>query len=462
MLIVRNARDLGGAPVDFAVEQGQISALPQRRGAALEIDATGATVLPGLHDHHLHILATAARRQSLDLAGCTTAGDVEQAIRGSRQPVLRAVGYDELAAGLLDRSLLDQWSPDKAARVQDRTGALWVLNSAALAMLPTTGLPTGAERDPSGRLTGRFWREDRWLSAHNALAPAELAELGLECASYGLTGLTDAGWTNGPAAAKTLGEAHTTAALPQRLTLMGDESLPQGPGYRVGPLKLMLDERDLPTPERLAGRIGEARRQGRAVAAHCVTAAELALYLAALDLAGGVRGGDRVEHGGMIPDPALSVIAATLLTVVTNPAFVHDRGDRYRATVPAAAWSELYRAAALQSAGIPLAAGSDAPYATADPWLGMRAARDRLTAQGHSLGLSERLTAHAALGLYLGGADDPGGPARRVAPGQPADFVLCDGSPADVLADLTPDRVRFTAIAGEIAFSRASAASSRR
>ena len=85
----------------------------------------------------------------------------------------------------------------------------------------------------------------------------------------------------------------------------------------------------------------------------------------------------------------------------------------------------------------------------------MRAARDRLTVGGEPLGPDERLPAAAALELYLGSADAPGGPARRLSPGQPADFVLCDGSPAEVLADLTAERVRQTVIAGKIAFNRA-------
>ena len=48
---------------------------------------------------------------------------------------LRAVGYHESVAGPLDRRALDRLLPDRPARVQHRTGALWMVNSLAVARL---------------------------------------------------------------------------------------------------------------------------------------------------------------------------------------------------------------------------------------------------------------------------------------------------------------------------------------
>ena len=456
-LIIRDARNLRGERIDIAIENAKIGAVEAhvgRRGT--EFDAGGATVLPGLHDHHLHILATAAHRHSIDLAACRdlvqVRGAITRAARAApRGSWLRATGYDERAGGLPARADLDAWAPHHRLRLQDRTGALWVLNSRALQSLPNNGeWPSGAERHGDGSPTGRFWREDSWLREHLPRSELQLDSLGAEFAAFGLTGLTDAGAGNGPEAAATL-----AGAMPQRLTIMGDETLERGRGYRLGPLKMLIDERDPPAPEAVANRIATARGQWRNVAAHCVTAAELALFLAALELAGGARVGDRIEHGGMIGDAAIVAIAVTPLTVVTNPGFVRDRGDRYRAMIAPGDWPDLYRAASLRAAGIPLAAGSDAPYASADPWRAMRAARDRLTASGDPLGLGERLDASAALKLYLGQPNCPGGISRTIAPGQPADLILCDGPWEAISADLSADRVRATVIAGDIVFSRA-------
>jgi predicted amidohydrolase YtcJ len=437
--------------VDLALVRGRIAAIGRDLAASgEEFDCAGHTLLPGLHDHHLHILALAARRWSVDLSALRDPAAVAEAL--ARAPPgpggwLRATGYDERALpDLPDTALLDRWSPARPLRLQDRTGALWVLNSAALARLAHAELPPGAERDAAGQPTGRFWREDAWLSATLPRHAPDLTALGAEFAALGLTALTDAGASNGPAEAATLAAAHLSGQLPQRLTLMGSEALPPGPGYTRGPLKLLIDERDPPSSEALAARIATARAQHRAVAAHCVTELELALYLAALELAGGARPGDRIEHGGMIPAEAVPVIAKAGLTVVTNPAFLHDRGDRYAATIPAERQPDLYRVASLIAAGIPLLAGSDAPYASPDPWLSMRSARDRLSAGGQALAPAERIGARAALALHAAGP---------IEPGAPAELVLCTGTFADVLADLSAERVRATIIGGRLAHARA-------
>lgn len=441
-LLLRNVHPWGGASVDVAISAGVIVAIgADLQLAGEEIDGCGGLLLPGLHDHHLHILALAARRQSVDLAGLVDAAAVIERLNTARgEGWIRAVGYDERAAGVPDARQLDCWVRNRPLRLADRTGALRVLNSAAMAELRDQSLPPGAERDAAGLPTGRFWREDRWLARALPQALPDLSSVGRSLAALGLTALTDATAHNGPEEAQILSQA-----VPQRLTLMGSEALVAGKGYVLGPLKLAIDERDLPPVDALAERIGAAHRLGRPVAAHCVTEGELALYLAALQAAGGARSGDRIEHGGMIPAAFLPVIAEMGLLVVTNPAFIHDRGDRYAHTVAPDQWEDLYPAAGLLRAGIPLLAGSDAPYASPDPWLAMRAAQARRSAAGVSLGPGQRLNALSALRLYCTGA---------LAPGGMADLVLCHGTLAEVLADLTKDRVRLTMIAGEIAFSR--------
>lgn len=454
-LILRGGALLDRSRVDVAIEEESIAAVGREVAkAGDEIDARWMTILPGLHDHHIHIMATAARRRSVDLTGIT---DEEAAIARIRaapgQGPVRAVSYDERVAGLPDRAVLDRWLPDRPLRVQDRTGALWVLNTLALQGLPDA-MPRGAEYGEDNRPNGRLWREDRWLASQIAAQDLDLASLGRELASCGLTGLTDAGPGNGPREAAILGEAARNGDIPQRLTLMGDETLPAGRNYTRGPLKLMIDERDPPDLDVLAERIVGARAQRRNVAAHCATAAELAIYLAALETSGGAKPGDRVEHGGVMDDAALDVLKTLPVTVVTNPAFIHDRGDRYRAAVPRQDLPWLYRAASLGAAMIPLAAGSDAPYASTDPWLGMRAARDRLTAAGLPLGADQRIPATRALALYQGRADDPGGAVRTIAPGQPADLILCLGTPEEVVADLDRDRVEMTMVGGCVVWAR--------
>jgi predicted amidohydrolase YtcJ len=412
-LIIRNARGADCEALSVGVRDGRIAAM----GAAVvghgpEFDARGLTLGGGLHDHHLHLLATAARMESVDL---TDAQDIDQIVMrlhiapGDPGEWIRAIGYDERVAGLPDRALLDAWMPRRPLRVQDRTGGYWFLNSAALAELGEAPFPACVELGADGRPNGRIWRGDVWLRERIGGAPPSLAALGAKFAEWGVTGVTDAGASNGAAEAALL-----AGAMPQRLVMMGTEALPAGDGYELGPVKLLLDENDLPPAEAVAGRIVAARALGRNVAAHCVTLGELVFYLEALELAGGAKPGDRIEHGGVIAASLIGDIAAAGLTVVTQPNFIHDRGDRYRAQMDDDALDGLYRLGSLMRGGVRMLGGSDAPYGDANPWVALRAATDRRTRDGDVIGGSEAVGRAEALALYQG----------PLTVGRPADLML--------------------------------------
>jgi predicted amidohydrolase YtcJ len=331
--------------------------------------------------------------------------------------------------------------------VQHQTGSLWVLNSAALETLGAGEDPPGLERD-----SGRLWRGDAWLRSRLAADPPALAPVGARLATCGVTAVTDASVTTDADAAARLADAHRGGALPQRLTLMsgGPLEAPADGAFAVGPVKVLLDDHALIDLDDFVARIAAARRQGRNVAVHCVTAGELALSLAAFGVAGAVAG-DRIEHGGVVPREAIGQLKALDLTVVTQPAFLRERGDRYAENVAADEQPDLYRCASLLAAGVPVAASSDAPYATPDPWVGIAAAVARRSLGGWVLGPDETVPAATALGLYLDDPAAPGRRRRRVAVGAAADLCLLDSPLAEVLADPSAERVAATLIGGEIA-----------
>jgi predicted amidohydrolase YtcJ len=456
-LVLHDVEVEGRPGVDVRLEGGRIAEIGEGLSRAGEtLDGRGGALIPGLIDHHIHLLATAAQAQSLRLEGLAGAAAFGAALRGAlaERPAgawLRATGYHERIAGELDRQVLDRLAPGHAVRVQHQTGSLWMLNSRALAAVGAETGPSGqVERDASGRPTGRIWRGDAWLRARLREGPPDLAPLGRTLAAFGITGLTDASATTDATAAAVLAEARRRGDLPQRLTLMAAEALeaPADGAFDVGPVKVLLDDARLPDLDDFIARIEGARPQGRAVAVHCVTAGELALTLAAFEAAG-ARPGDRIEHGGVISAAAVPVLAAMRLTVVTQPAFTAERGDRYLAEVDAAEQGDLYRCASLLGAGIAVAASSDAPYAQPDPWAGIAAATTRRTRAGRPLGLTERVDAHRALELYLAPRAQPGGPPRRVIAGAPADLCLLDAPLAEALAEPSAGRVRATFVGGD-------------
>jgi predicted amidohydrolase YtcJ len=465
LLVIRNAEIAGRASLDVRIEDGVITEIgPRLSGAADEIDARGGALIPGLADHHIHLLALAAQANSVLLDDVATIGQLQARIEAAAAALpagawIRATGYHEGVAGELGRRELDALAPRHALRIQHRTGALWMLNSLALGAIAGGDWPACVERDAEGALTGRIWRGDDWLRDSLGADPPDLAPIGRRLAAFGITAVTDASVTTDASAAGRLADAHRAGELPQRLTLMSGGALapPADGAFAVGPLKVLLDDHALPDLDDFISRIAKARTWKRAVAVHCVAAAEFALALAAFGTAG-ARPGDRIEHGGVIPEGAIGALRRLGLTVVTQPAFVHERGDRYLADVDAVDLPDLYRCASLIDAGVPVAGSSDAPYATPDPWIGIDAAVRRETRDGQRLGGDEAVAPDKALALYLGASDDPGGPSRTIAVGAAADLCLFAPPLGEALRSPAAEFVRMTLVGGRVIYDAARAA----
>lgn len=460
-LIIRNVEVDGCAGLDVRIEAGRIAeigaGLP---GRADDLDGRGGALIPGLIDHHIHLFALAAQAQSLTLDGVRSAAAFNARVAAAlaaRPPGqwLRVTGYHQAMAGELGREMLDEIAPGHPIRVQHQTGSLWALNSLALAAVGAERAGADCiERDAAGRPTGRIWRGDAWLRERLAGDAPPLAPVGRQLAAFGITAVTDASVTTDAAAAARLAAAHRAGELPQRLMLMsgGELAAPADGAFAVGPVKVLLDDHDLPPLDDFVARIGLARRWRRPVAVHCVTAAELALTLAAFEAAG-ARPGDRIEHGGVIPAEAIAVIRGLGLTVVTQPAFVAERGERYLAEVDPREHADLYRCASLRVAGIAVAASSDAPYASPDPWRGIAAAVGRRTDVGQTLGAAERVSAAEALALYLGDPAQAGSAPRRVEAGAAADLCLLKAPLAEALRAPSSAMVAATLIGGGVVFT---------
>ena len=210
---------------------------------------------------------------------------------------------------------------------------------------------------------------------------------------------------------------------------------------------MCIRDSDLPDHTTLVGWISAAHAHQRPVAVHCVTAEALVITMAAFEDLGPMAG-DRIEHGSVIPTGLLVDLAELGVRVVTQPNFVAERGDDYLRDVDAADQPYLWPCRSLLDAGIPVAAGTDAPYGDLDPWQAIAAAIDRRTSSGTILGADERIAPVAALSLFLGSPDDPGGPPRRIEVGSPADLCLLHVPLTEALREPSAEHVRATMIAG--------------
>jgi predicted amidohydrolase YtcJ len=464
VLIARAEID-GRAPCDVRIEGGRVAAIApslERRAGEPVVDAAGGALLPGLHDHHLHLFAWAAARASVRCGPpeveTAAALGASLARAGAQTPPdrwIRGVGYHESVAGDLDRHRLDAWVGDRAARIQHRSGQLWVVSSAGVDRL---GLDharhPGVERDARGLPTGRVFRADEWLRERlGAGEIPSLAAVSRELASYGVTSATDATASNDGRTLRRFAEAAERGDLAQRLLVMGRAKLPEPrhPRLARGAVKLVLSEAE-PTPfEAVCDAIAGAHAEDRPVAIHCVTRSELVLAAAALGAAG-VRTGDRVEHAAIAPPEALALLAGLRVAVVTQPAFIASRGDAWLRDVAAADQPHLYRCQGVLDAGIALGGSTDAPFGSGDPWAAMRAAVDRRTPAGAVLGEAERLTPERALALFTSPAEAPGGAPRRVAVGAVADLCLLARGWAEVRTRLDAADVCATFCSGALAF----------
>jgi predicted amidohydrolase YtcJ len=431
-MLIQRATTLDGVIVDVRVgvriDDGADTLAP-RPGEDV-FDAAGGTVLPGLHDHHVHLHSAAAADTSIrvgppqirDRAGLATALACAEA---GEDGWIRAVGYHDSVAGPLDRAALDALVPTVPLRVQHRSGVLWILNSAGLAGIGLAGHPDG-----------RLRSADSW-SAALSRSETNLNDLSGRLASYGVTGITDATPDLDIADIVRLSELHRHGELGQHVHCLA-------PGKRI------LHDDDL-NLEQLAGWIVERHRDGGPVAIHCVTAAQLLVTIAALREAG-THPGDRIEHAAVVPSDCLADVAGLAVTVVTQPNFVAERGDQYLDEIPAAEHDQLWRVASLLRAGVSVAFSTDMPFGNGDPWAAMRAAVHRTTPSGAVLGIDECISARTALTMFLGRPDQPTQP-RAVEPDEPADLCVLSVPPETALAELDAGMVAATVIGGEIAYA---------
>ncbi|HEU4430863.1 MAG TPA: amidohydrolase family protein [Myxococcota bacterium] len=458
--------EIDGVPRDVRIAAGRIATIAPALAAAPGEpvrEARRGALLPGLNDHHAHLFAAAAALRSVHcgpphVRDAAALGAALAAAGGDGW--LRGVGYHESVAGPLDRRALDRFVPDRPARVQHRSGACWVLNGAAIAQL---GLDAGVdaigvERDAAGRATGRLFRLDAWLRERVPREAVSLRALSQRLARCGVSGVTDAGADNDASTLAAFTAARARGELLQRVRVMGSEALPEASGdVESAELKILLDERALPELSALRDRIARAHHARRAVAIHCVTRAELLFALAALGDAGTIPG-DRLEHASVAPPETIPRIRELGLTVVTQPSFIAERGDQYASDVELADRPWLYRARAFLAAGVPLAAGSDAPYSEPDPWRAMRAACRRRSEGGRSLGSAEALTPEEALALFTSPLAEPWAPPPRLAPGAPADLCLLRAPWSHARRELSAALVAVTWRAGAVIWDEACSA----
>lgn len=470
----------------LAVSGGRIAWVGTADGAAAlrgantrAVDCGGASVVPGFHDAHMHILAYAA---SLDAADCgpsraASIGDIQRVIQTAAARVpegewVRGRGYDHEALAESrhpTRRDLDKAAPRHPVRLTHRSGHADVLNSLALAragIADSTPEPPGATISRSledGAPDGLLLEMGEYLDAKIPPPPygvlrGRVARAARNLLAFGITSAQDATHTNGADRWDLLATLRQSVRPMPRITMMAggarlSEFAERGMGFgfgdnrlRLGHAKLMAtasDGRQNPPPSELRRIAAACARAGFPAAIHAVESEIVASAADAIANAPKVTGArHRIEHCAECPPAVLDAAARCGAAVATQPAFIHESGDRYLRTVARGALPHLYRTRSLAERGIPLGFGSDAPVANPNPTLGLQAAATRRSATGAPLSERERMTVTAALSAYTrGSAKAAGESAARelgaLTPGRLADIAVLD---RDISA-ISPDEI---------------------
>jgi predicted amidohydrolase YtcJ len=444
-VLIRNAEVWRHGRADVRLLGDRIAAIGalETIPGELVIDARGGALLPGLHDHHIHLPALAVRAASV-ACGPPEVETPEQLAAALRRPGsgwIRGVGYHESVMGLPHARALDALVADRPLRIQHRSGRLWLLNTRAIdELLARAARPPGLDRS-----TGHLFDEDAWLQRALPGAPPDFREVSADLARCGVTGVTDMTPRNDPTMAEHVAHQRESGALRQHCLLAG-QLLPAR--WTAAPAKLHLHEAALPAFDEALAFVRGAHEQDRGVAVHCVSEVELVFALALIEEAGS-HPRDRIEHASVASPDLVARMAALGLAVCVQPHLVVERGDRYLADVDPRHHADLYPLLSLIEAGLPLAGGSDAPFASADPWVAMAAAVSRRTRGGRVIGGGEALTPEQALALYLA---DPLDLAceRCLAVGEPADLCLLDRPWTQARDTLSRALVRATFVSGNL------------
>lgn len=481
------------------------------------LDAGGATVLPGFHDAHCHILLFGLSLVEVNAREAGTIADIVETVaaHARRTPPgrwIRGGGYNENK--LRERRHptrydLDPVSPEHPVWLLHVSGHMGVANSRALALAGITREtpdPPGGRivRDAAGEPTGLLLETAQEL-IKRVLPPytleetrTALAAAGQRMAAEGITAAQDAwaGWI-APEEFRAYQEAVAEGLLPQRVWLMVDvERLPVRDGrfdfafglhtgfgserLRLGAIKIFVDGSligrtaamrqpyaDPPgatgmlvqDPHVLVEQVRCAHAGGWQVAMHAIGDRAIEAALDAIEAVMGPGAGrfrPRIEHCGVLAPDLLERLRRLQAVVVTQPRFIYELGDGFRAALGEERVRLTYPLASLR--GLPLALSSDRPVVDGAPLKGIQAAVLRRTQSGAPFVPEEALTVEEALRAYTIGAAYAAfaeSELGMLAPGRWADLVVLGEDPVEADPErLAEIPVLATVVGGTVVYER--------
>ncbi|WES65280.1 amidohydrolase family protein [Microbacter sp. GSS18] len=467
--------------VDVHIAAGRIAdiaparALP-RRGRVLAGD--GAWLIPGLWDHHVHVVQWALAAQRVELGGATSATHAAALMRDA--PILP--GGRRIGSGFRDAFWAD---PPSLAVLDAATGdvptylvnadvhSVW-LNSAALRREGHAPDGVGVLREgPAFEISRRLNDVDP------ATSDRLVARMARDAAARGIVGIVDLdmawneeAWTRRAAAGFDTLRVEF-GLYPEHLDRAIGEGLRSGDTargtasdlFRVGPLKVITDgslgtrtaacshpypddPHDLGMltvdPSTLHELLSRAAAGGLSAAVHAI--GDVA-NSNALDAFAATGAWGTIEHAQLVAHADIPRFGRLGVGASVQPEHALDDRD-LTDSIWAAQTAQPYPLRALADGGANLLFGSDAPVSALDPWAAIAAAVHRTRDDREPWQPHEGVDAATALAASThGGSRD----AAILEPGLVADLALCEHDPLAVTeAQLRGMRVAATLVAGRV------------
>ena len=454
----------------LAIRGGEIVAdlVPRAR----RIDLTGACVLPGFNDSHVHFPTWSLAQRQVRLEGARSLDQALELVAGAVQGAhgstwLRGVGWrDADWPEPPSRAALDSVAGDLPVILWAKDyHSVW-LSSAALAHAGGDLEVAGGvvERDSSGEPTGVLRENAAWAFRDRHTLPSidetiEACRDGLRlAAARGVTAVHDKdGWLGAFEVFQRLHEngeltLRVWQSLPaDRLPELRRLGLRSGFGddfVRLGYLKVFMDGTlgsatarlldgsgvEITSGERLAEIVREAAAAGWPVGVHAIGDAANRAALDAFEATAddwrplGLR--QRIEHAQLLDRADVARFGA--LGVTASVQFSHAPSDRDLADRVWEGHEGAYAYRSLLDAGARLSNGSDAPIEELDPLLGLRAGALRTLDERPPWRPSEGVTIEQALRstcldpVWLARDEHRRG---TLVPGKAADLVVLDRDP---------------------------------
>jgi predicted amidohydrolase YtcJ len=480
---VRTAAGILGDAI--LIEDGVVVATGDRASLDGEVERrySGAILMPGLRDAHLHPVGYAAALRETTLGSATNYAEMIRLLRRSAKrtpepaPVLGMRLNEETLDEhrLPDRMVLDEALPHRPALVHRYCGHVAVANTAALKIADVDGHtpdpPGGSiDRDEHGVPTGVL-REtavdlvaERFPGA-NEVTSAELLSALQRLAAAGITSVGAMLRTGSGSWASLGNELDITASVADQMPIkIGAYTIDENPdsvrlskartGAAGGRLRWLGIKRfgdgsfgghtaamsapftDVDTSGTL--RLSQLDREiadaslatGGGAAIHAIGDRAVAAVLDMFEqlVADGADPGKlRIEHASVATIEDIARMTRLGITAVVQPPFIGSEASWLHNRLGNDRIERTYAFATMDEAGIWLAGSSDCPVEPPDPWTGMALAQDRM-----GLSPAQALAPDRALALYTSGAAHALREPEPLAVGSPADFIAVDRDPIEV------------------------------